>query len=85
MFIILIKLAKAFYEIITFIIIVIVIIPTLPIIMALIKDVFARYRFEISEFYRKTTKYRDILDLIIKVRIYIYFTIVITNIIYIYD
>ena len=53
--------------------------------MTLIGDAFARYRFEISEFYKKTTKYRDILDLIIKIRIYIYFIIVTTNITYIYN
>ena len=62
-----------------------IIISVLPIIIILIKDTFARYRFEISEFYRKTTEYRDILDLIIKVRTYIYSTIVVTNITYIYN
>ena len=82
---VLIKLVKAFYEIITSIIIVIITTPISPIIMALIGDAFTRYRFEISEFYRKTTEYGDISDLIIKVRINIYSIIVATNITYIYN
>ena len=85
MSIILIKLAKTFYEITTSIIIVIVTASTLPTTMTLTGDIFTRYRFKISEFYKKTTEYRDILDLIIKVRTYIYFIIVVTNITYIYN
>ena len=85
MFIILIKLAKASYEITTSVIIVIIITPISPIIIALTEDTFARYRFEISEFYRKITEYKDILDLIIKVRTHIYFIKAVTNITYIYN
>ena len=85
MFIILIEPAKAFYEITTSIIIIIVTTPISPITIALTKDTFTRYRLEISKFYKKTTKYRDIPDLIIKIRTYIYFTTAATNIIYIYN
>ena len=81
----LIKLAKILYEIITSTIIAITTTPTLLIIIILTKDTFARYRFEISEFYRKITEYKDILDLIVKVRTYIYFIIAATNITYIYN
>ena len=84
MFITPIKLAKTFYEIITSIIIIIATTPTSPIIITLTKDAFTRYQFKIFEFYKKTTEYRDILDLIIKVRTCIYFTIAATNITYIY-
>ena len=85
MFIALIKPVKTFYETTTSIIIVIIIIPISPVIIALTKNAFTRYRFEISQFYKKTTRYKDILDLIIKVQTHIYSPIVATNITYIYN
>ena len=81
----LIELVKALYETTTSAIAATATTPALPAIMALTRDAFTRYRFEMSEFYRKTTEYKDIPDLIVKVRTHIYFTIAATNIIYIYD